>query len=321
MASTTGSASGLDLFSLEVFLSVLDLGSVSKAARRHDLSQPSVTARLHRLEAELGVTLLERTPTGSVGTPAGRSLARDARRLLDAADDLREVSRQLRTDAAASIRVGAVDGLAPEPLGRWVNTWDWPRAVTIELERGTTVEIADAVRRGRVDVGFVDGPSEPVGLGSATVATDRIVAVVGPRHRWAGLDRRIDLDDLLAEPLVHTARGTGSHDTVEHVLGDPGGGLDGRVVGSHDEALVAATVGVEVALVPERCRPTTLRPLELAGTPWWQTIRVTWRGRRPERNAARAFVDHLRFGPTELLPHAPIRGREAPTVVRAAESR
>ena len=50
-----GSPASLDLTSVALFLSVLELGSVSKAARRHGLSQPSTTSRLARLEEHLGV--------------------------------------------------------------------------------------------------------------------------------------------------------------------------------------------------------------------------------------------------------------------------
>ncbi len=290
----------LDLASVALFLTVLELGSVSKAARRHDLSQPSATARLARLESELGVALLERAPTGTVPTPAGQSLARDARRLLDAADDVVETSRQLRTDAAASVRIGSVAGLAPEPLGGWIRSWEWPRSVTVDLVVDHAAGIADAVRRGEVDLGLVDGPAEPIGLRSASIATDRVVAVVGPRHRWHGLARPVGVAHLLAERLVVTERGVGTGDVVDHVLGSRLDDTDVRTVRGIDDVLLAASTSDEIGFAPARCLVEPLEALDLDVT-LWQPIRLVWRGRRPERNAARALVDHLRFGPSRSL--------------------
>lgn len=64
---------------LEDFLSILEAGSIRAAARRHGLSQPALTKSLRKLESELGVELLARTPTGVLPTTYGKSLARRAR--------------------------------------------------------------------------------------------------------------------------------------------------------------------------------------------------------------------------------------------------
>src|SRR6476620_3644322 len=74
MASIS-SVDGLDVAAVRLFLDVVELGSVSKAATRHRLAQPSATSRLQKLERQLGVQLLERTPSGSRATAAGQQLA------------------------------------------------------------------------------------------------------------------------------------------------------------------------------------------------------------------------------------------------------
>ena len=66
---------GVDVSALRLFLAVVELGSVSKAAVRHGLTQPSATAKLQKLERQLGVQLLDRGPSGSVATAAGVHLA------------------------------------------------------------------------------------------------------------------------------------------------------------------------------------------------------------------------------------------------------
>ena len=63
---------------LRLFLAVVELGSVSKAAVRDGLSQPSATAKLQKLERQLGVQLLDRGPSGSVATPPACNWRRPA---------------------------------------------------------------------------------------------------------------------------------------------------------------------------------------------------------------------------------------------------
>ncbi len=64
---------------LRDFLAILDAGSVRAAARSLELSQPALTKSLRQLEAELGIKLFQRTPTGMVPTRFGKMLSVRAR--------------------------------------------------------------------------------------------------------------------------------------------------------------------------------------------------------------------------------------------------
>jgi DNA-binding transcriptional LysR family regulator len=75
-----------DLFALQLLDSVAELGSLSQAAARHGVSQAAVSGRMNQLERRLGITLLQRGPTGTRLTPAGRQIAELGRRVLTAAE-------------------------------------------------------------------------------------------------------------------------------------------------------------------------------------------------------------------------------------------
>ena len=60
-----------DLASLDLFVSVVELGSVSRAADAHGITQPSASSRIKHLERQLDLRLLDRGPGGSVPTDAG----------------------------------------------------------------------------------------------------------------------------------------------------------------------------------------------------------------------------------------------------------
>src|SRR6202012_2047608 len=64
----------MDFRSLRYFVQIAELGSITAAAQRLRVSQPSLTRHLHKLEQDLGVTLFVRAHRGGVLTAAGRSL-------------------------------------------------------------------------------------------------------------------------------------------------------------------------------------------------------------------------------------------------------
>ena len=92
---------------LTLFLRVLDLGSISAAARSLDLSVAVASQRLKRLERELGVRLLHRTTRRLHATPEGAALAEQGRPLVEDLEALTGALRQNSADIAGTLRVTA----------------------------------------------------------------------------------------------------------------------------------------------------------------------------------------------------------------------
>lgn len=111
---------------LSLFLRVLDLGSISAAARSLDLSVAVASQRLKRLERELGVRLLHRTTRQLHATPEGAALAEQGRVLIEDLEALTSDLRQSGTDVSGTLRVTTsasfgrlyISPLLPEFLAR-----------------------------------------------------------------------------------------------------------------------------------------------------------------------------------------------------------
>ncbi|MCK5747545.1 MAG: LysR family transcriptional regulator, partial [Oricola sp.] len=73
---------------LQCLLAVEDAAHFRRAAERLDMTQPSLSAQIQNLEAELGLRLAERSRSGVVLTPAGREVAQRARRILNEAQGI-----------------------------------------------------------------------------------------------------------------------------------------------------------------------------------------------------------------------------------------
>lgn len=101
----------LEMLDLRILVSAADTGSIGAAARLLQLSQPSASSRLSRIERRLNVKLFDRGPTGVRPTLAGQVLVERARRALDiVAAGVAEAHESANTPRVA---VGTIASLAP----------------------------------------------------------------------------------------------------------------------------------------------------------------------------------------------------------------
>jgi DNA-binding transcriptional LysR family regulator len=290
---------GIDPAALRLFLAVVDLGSLSKAATRHGLAQPSATSRIQKLERQLGVQLLDRSPTGSVATPAGVRLAPAVAEVLASIVALVDRADELQREHSRVV-VAATRHVAEHLLPAWVAGADL-RDVRIDLAEADTFTVAQMVRSGEAVLGFTDGPAAPLGLRSELVAEEEVVPVVGRSHPWFGPRRRVTGRQLAAATVILEQRGSGTLDVVElalaeHELGAVGERIE---VSGPAAAELAAVGGAGVAFLPRRqvepeLATGDLRAVRVRDVTITQPIRVVWRGARPSGRPAQQIVAALR---------------------------
>ncbi len=290
----------LDLGALHLFLGAIELGSVSKAAARYGITQPSATARLHKLERQLGARLLVRGPTGSTPTDAGAALVTActevlsaARRLVDAANDRRQTADVLRLAATRT----TIDFLLPN----WFSVAELDD-VTFDVRELDTLGVSCAVRDGQAAMGLCDGPLAPLGLRSEVVATVQLIAVVAPTHILAvRRGQSISAGELADNAdVIMRLPGSGTRDVIEAALAQHGFEPSGHrfEVPSNAAARLAAVNGSGVALLPRdsvsndlaahRLIELRIRDLELE-----QPVRLVWKGTQPATAAARRLRSAL----------------------------
>ena len=213
-----------DLMPFDLLLSVARLGSVGLAGAEHGISQPAASTRIRRLERQLGVPLIERSPRGSRLTPDGELVAEWAQAAIDAAAALDAGVTSLRARSDAVLRVAASMTVAEYLLPGWLTTLRARDPGTaVALTAGNSTEVAAAVLDGTADIGFVEGPDLPPGLASHQVGADRLTVVVPPGHRWERRRSGITAAELAATPLVAREPGSGTRRYVEQALNSQAG--------------------------------------------------------------------------------------------------
>jgi DNA-binding transcriptional LysR family regulator len=201
----------LRLRDLFVFFTVVEYGSMAKAAAKLGASTPSISEVIAGLEHALGVRLLDRTPKGILLTPYGDALLARGRA---AFDELRQGIREIEFIAdphAGELRIGCPESIAAgflvSVLGRFSN--DHPRVRFHVVPVYTpTIEFPEIHER-KIDLAFARLANEPVQgrlteeLNAEVLLRDRYAVVVGESSTWARR-RRIKLADLVNEPWIMT---------------------------------------------------------------------------------------------------------------------
>lgn len=305
-----------DIPSLELLVTIAERGSLSAAATALDIAQPNASRQLSRLERRLGVRLFDRGTRGTEPTPAGRVAVEHARRVLDAADDLVE---QVRGAAGSGrVRIVASQTIAEQLMPTFLAALaaDLPGVpATFEVEN--TAGVLAAVRRGRADLGFVEGADDPAGLHSRVIGHDRLVAVVAPSHPWAGRGAPgphpaapgprsgalagIEAAELARTPLIVREEGSGTRDVLARALAPRTIAPPSLVLHSNAAVRTAVAGGAGCALLSELVVATDIREGRLVRVPvrgadLRRSLRVVWDGPWPARldGALQVLIDQQR---------------------------
>ncbi len=197
-----------ELSAFEIFLALAQTGSQGGAARQLGVTQQAVSTRLASMEAQIGVRLAVRTTRGSQLTPAGDLVAEWAARLLDLAHEVDTGLRSLRTETRQRIRIVASQTIAEQLMPNWlvslqtVAEQQGQPAMQVTLTATNSEHAVIAVRDGDADLGFIESPRLPMGLGSCVVAQDELVVVVPARHKWTRRPQGVSAAEVAQTPLV-----------------------------------------------------------------------------------------------------------------------
>ncbi len=191
----------LDLHRLNVFYTVVNEGTLSKAGERLFMSQPAISAHIKALEQQLGVRLFDRIGRRSVVNKAGELLYKKAEELFTVADDLKACMEDLRGVSNGRLTIGvSMDWQyrLPRALGRFKQ--EYP-GVELSMEIGDSDRIEKMVMERSLDVGFVVNESSRAELASEHVAADELVPICSANHRLAGR-KKLAVSELADEKFV-----------------------------------------------------------------------------------------------------------------------
>ncbi|WP_114377457.1 LysR substrate-binding domain-containing protein [Elioraea thermophila] len=283
----------MNLRDLRYLLAVVEHGHFGRAAEASGVSQPTLSVQLRKLEAELGVVLLERGARGVAPTAACRRLLPHVRAAVAEADAIQAQARSLRDPLSGPFRLGIIPTLAPYLLPR-VLAGLRARLPGLEIEpwEDLTDSLLERLREHDLDACLIATEPDQPDLLSRPLFDEPFLAALPPAHPLAARDTIAE--EELARDILVLAEG--------HCLRDQALAVCRAATAQPMRAtslatlmhLVAAGYGTTLipALAAESARDMGLvvRPL---APPASRTLRLVWRARSPRRPAVDALAEAI----------------------------
>jgi len=236
----------MDAADLRVFEAVARLGGMSRAAVELNTVQSNVTARMRRLEDELGMALFQRHSRGVTLTAAGRRLLPYAKRMGSLLADARRAALE-DGRPRGQLTIGSLETTAALRLSPVLSAYAaaYPE-VDLVLTTGTTCELIDAVLEHRLEGAFVCGPVDHPDLHEQVAFREELVVVSATAVR--------DLDHLRAQErlkIVVLRAGCSYRQRLESLLAARGiVGVRMLEFGMLDSILACVGAGIGITLLP-----------------------------------------------------------------------
>lgn len=192
----------MELRQLRYFEAVASTLNFSRAAERLHIAQPPLSRQIQQLEEELGVALLDRSSRPLKLTNAGSFFYDQTVQVLARLKEIQKATRRIGAGSTRWMGIGFVPsilyGFLPNVLQRFTTEND---KLDISLSELTSVQQAEALKAGRIDVGFGRLAIQDEGLENIVLTEEALVVAV-PSNSPLTRETSIPLKRLASEVLV-----------------------------------------------------------------------------------------------------------------------
>ena len=298
----------MNLRALQYFVKLADLRHFSKAADACFVSQPTLSTQIKKLEEELGVQLVERSPKMDMLTPVGEDIAGRARLVLRDIEQIRTVARRSSNPAEGVLRLGLFPTLAPYFLPHVVPAVRrrYP-LLRLQLAEEKTEDLLRLLRQGQLDAALLALPVNDEGMEMETLFEEPFVLALPADHPLAARTE-VSLDDLEGAELLLLEEGHCLRDHALEVckLADAHERVDFHATSMETlRQMVAADVGITLmpmlAVKPPIASTENVVVRRFKDPVPSRTIALVWRSSSALSSFLRELSESLKALPPKLL--------------------
>ncbi|UPT63198.1 MAG: LysR family transcriptional regulator [Hyphomonadaceae bacterium JAD_PAG50586_4] len=282
----------MDRYLLRYFLAVAELGSFSKAAARANVTQPTLSVGIAKLEEQVGARLFERTTRRVSLTPAGSRFLGHARRITQEYEAaLREVAEAPRLKR---VRAGILSTIPARDLERVVaHHAKHARGEALELLDSTERDIANRLSDGRLDAALTILRPSLESFAQESLRAEPYVLFVGAGHKLAEAES-IDGGELAGETMIVRRQCEGLPEISRYFTNrDVRPSFSMRTL-SDDRALSMVAAGLGITVAPLSFKQPGLAAIKLNGFDLARDVGLVFSDRTRDQGAPSAFVEAVR---------------------------
>lgn len=154
----------LEFKQLRYFLTILQAGSFSQAAKRLHIAQPPLSRQIKNLETELHVQLFNRSTNGVQATAAGKLLQTYAEELLQLKQQAEQQIRYMGTTLTGRLRLGMISSAAGVLPTKLAQLSDYYPDIQLDIQEGNTYQLIEKLNHHTLDIAIVRTPFVAPGL-------------------------------------------------------------------------------------------------------------------------------------------------------------
>jgi LysR family hydrogen peroxide-inducible transcriptional activator len=298
----------MNLRDLSYLVALAEHRHFGRAAEASFVSQPTLSTQIRKLEDELGVALVERTPRKVLLTETGREIARRARGVLSQVEEIKSIAQRTRDPESGTIRLGIFPTLGPYLLPHVIPHLRerFPR-LELLLREEKTEQILSMLREGTLDAGILALPMHDDSLHIEFLFEEPFVLAVPDNHPLAGR-QCLKMDDLADQNLLLLEDGHCLRDQALEVCHLAGAGEKTGFRATSLETLrqmVSANVGITLmpilAVKPPVAQSGNVRLIEFESPAPSRRIAMVWRKSSAMTPFFTALAEVIRDVPAELF--------------------
>jgi LysR family transcriptional regulator, hydrogen peroxide-inducible genes activator len=238
----------MNLQEIRYLVAVAEHRHFGRAAEACNVSQPTLSSQIRKLEDELGVTLLERTNKRVNLTPVGGQILQHAQRALTEAALMESVARAARDPLVGPLKLGVIPTLAPYLMPMILKPLKqaYP-GLTLELWEDQTRSLVDGMRNHRLDAALLATEPDTQEITDLALFDEPLLAALPANHRFAGAKKVSE--EALRDELLVLADGHCLATQALAACGGRRGPQRGRLHGAMHGSMQASTLDTLVNLV------------------------------------------------------------------------
>jgi LysR family hydrogen peroxide-inducible transcriptional activator len=281
----------METHQLRYFLAVAQTGRFTAAAKSCNVSQPSLSIQIAKLEDELGGPLFERTRKGGKLTARGETFFPRAKMILEQMESAREDAQALSGLTLGKVSLGCMPTTGAHLLPPILTAFKkaYPK-IQVHLKEESSPNLALALEQGEVELAIMDEAGLRPGLDHQTILSEELLLALPARHPLAGKGA-LSLKQVGEESFILMKTGQGFRQITLDLYRRAG--LEPRVVFESGgietvQALVAAGLGI--SLVPRMvAKFPGVAYARISQSKAIRTLSLAWRKKAPLSSAGEAL--------------------------------
>lgn len=240
----------MDIRQLKYFLTIVEEGSITKAAEKLHIAQPPLSHQLKLLEDELEIKLLERNTRKIQITDAGRILQYRSKQILELAENTKKELKNLKDGFKGILSLGTVPSSSTTILLKKLNEFHekYPH-INFKIRESNTDEILKLLSIGTIEVGIILTPFNSDKFDSLLLPSESMIVAFKPDLYFDNVKNLINLNNLINKPLIIDNKFKDMLISSSHQAG-----FEPTILCENEDArsvLLWANTGIGIGIVPK----------------------------------------------------------------------